>query len=731
MSDRAPALLAARVLDEEARRQADNHGGPSDEVPPADVAMPGADEGDLSLRDVVRRGGISTITVLFLLNLVDEFDRIAYAVLGPDIQRTLGLSDTVLAAGGALGGLVVFVASIPVGHLADRMRRMTILSVMSAFWAGCAALTGLVSSGGQLVAARIATGMGKANELPVQKAILADAYPIGGRSRVFAVHNAANPVGHLLAPMLAGLVAGVAGGVAGWRWAFILLALPAAVLTVLTLFLREPRRGGNEQRAVLGEVLPEGEAELPISLGAAFGRLKKIKTFYYLLVALGVLGFGLVSLPVFLNLVLEDRYGLDAWGRAVVDTIVASGGVAGAVIGGRYGDRMFRTSPERSVALIGVALGLFGITAAVSVYMPSVYWFIAVSIFSTGLTTAALVPTESIIAAITPVRLRSMGFATVGVYLTLIGGVGGALLTGALSDAFGEQAAVAMTAPVASLLGGALIVYGARFVRGDIAAAIADLREEQDEKRRVAAGGEVPALQVRHVDFSYGHVQVLFDVSLDVQRGEVLALLGTNGAGKSTLLRAISGLGMPDRGTVRFEGRTITYVDPVERVRMGVAQLAGGKAVFPDLSVEENILIGAHTFIWDREVVAARLERVLELFPILAARLDQPAGTLSGGEQQMLAMARALLLEPKLLLIDELSLGLAPVVVQELLGTVERLKEQGVTMVIVEQSVNVALSLADRAVFMEKGRIRFEGPAAELAQRDDLVRAVFLGGEGG
>jgi ABC-type branched-subunit amino acid transport system ATPase component len=147
--------------------------------------------------------------------------------------------------------------------------------------------------------------------------------------------------------------------------------------------------------------------------------------------------------------------------------------------------------------------------------------------------------------------------------------------------------------------------------------------------------------------------------------------------------------------------------------------------------VRENLLAGAHTFIWD----AARLEQksaeVLALFPRLKERLDQPAGTLSGGEQQMLALAKALLLDPKLLLIDELSLGLAPVMVQEILKTIDVLRERGITMVVVEQSLNVALAISDRAVFMEKGRVRFEGPAAELMERDDLARAVFLGGEGG
>jgi ABC-type branched-subunit amino acid transport system ATPase component len=237
-----------------------------------------------------------------------------------------------------------------------------------------------------------------------------------------------------------------------------------------------------------------------------------------------------------------------------------------------------------------------------------------------------------------------------------------------------------------------------------------------------------PLLEVRDVDFSYGPVQVLFGVDLEVARGEVLALLGTNGAGKSTLLRAISGLGRVDAGRIVFDGADITDSEPGERVRRGIVQMPGGKAIFPDLTVAENLQAASYTFIWDRPRVAAQVRRSLELFPVLGERMDQPAATLSGGEQQMLGLATALLLEPAILLIDELSLGLAPIVVEQLLQVVSELRETGLTIVIVEQSVNVALAVADRAVFMEKGAVRFEGPAADLLERDDLVRAVFLGG---
>lgn len=308
---------------------------------------------------------------------------------------------------------------------------------------------------------------------------------------------------------------------------------------------------------------------------------------------------------------------------------------------------------------------------------------------------------------------------------------GGVLLAAGIAGFLSGRDTLILVATSSVLLGAAALAYGVRVVRRDTARAAGELVEEREERRRIAAGVDLPMLQVRHLDFSYGQVQVLFDVNLDVRQGEVLALLGTNGAGKSTLLRAISGLGVADRGTVRFAGQQVTFTEPRDRVRLGIVQVPGGNAVFRSLSVRDNLLSGAYTFIWDQKRVVKRVDAVLELFPVLEERLEQRAGTLSGGEQQMLGLAMGLLLEPKLLLIDELSLGLAPVVVQQLLDIVERLKERGLTMVIVEQSINVALAVADRAVFMERGQVRFEGPAVDLLDRDDLVRAVFLGSEGG
>ena len=239
-----------------------------------------------------------------------------------------------------------------------------------------------------------------------------------------------------------------------------------------------------------------------------------------------------------------------------------------------------------------------------------------------------------------------------------------------------------------------------------------------------------PIIDVDGVDFSYGRLQVLFDVSLRVEQGEALALLGTNGAGKSTLLRLLCGLEAPSAGAISFKGADIT-TEPAERlVGKGLALISGGHAVFADLTVRENLDIQALPIHRDRATVRARTAQVLDTFPVLGRYMRRRAGSLSGGEQQQLALAKALLLDPKVLCIDELSLGLAPVVVKELMAMVRSLRDTGITLVIVEQSLSVACEICERAVFMEKGEIRFEGPATELLERDDIARAVFLGGHG-
>jgi len=233
-------------------------------------------------------------------------------------------------------------------------------------------------------------------------------------------------------------------------------------------------------------------------------------------------------------------------------------------------------------------------------------------------------------------------------------------------------------------------------------------------------------LSVMSLAVSYGGIRALHDVSLHVEAGEIVTLIGCNGAGKSTTLRTISGLIRPVAGSVEFEGRDLTRVPPHEIVKLGLVQSPEGRGVFSNMSVLENLELGAFTR-KDRAGIAADMARVFELFPRLKERLNQSAGTLSGGEQQMLAMGRALLAKPRLLLLDEPSLGLAPQVVQTIFSIIREINRTGTTILLVEQNAHMALKVAHRAYVLEVGRTVMEGPAAEMA-KSEKVREAYLGG---
>ena len=234
-------------------------------------------------------------------------------------------------------------------------------------------------------------------------------------------------------------------------------------------------------------------------------------------------------------------------------------------------------------------------------------------------------------------------------------------------------------------------------------------------------------LDATNLDVRYGRVQVLFDVSISVERGEFLALLGTNGAGKSTFLKAVSNLSTVSAGRVVFDGEDITSMPPDRIAARGLAHVPGGRGALPDLTVEENLRLGGHVLRRKPAEFAAGLERAMTLFPWMGQRRRQLAGTLSGGEQQMLAIARALVTRPTMLMVDELSLGLAPTIVAELMGVLKELHAEGITVLVVEQHATLAMQTAERVLFMEKGQVRFSGRGEDLVDRHDLLRSVFLG----
>jgi branched-chain amino acid transport system ATP-binding protein len=231
-------------------------------------------------------------------------------------------------------------------------------------------------------------------------------------------------------------------------------------------------------------------------------------------------------------------------------------------------------------------------------------------------------------------------------------------------------------------------------------------------------------LKISKINTFYGGIQALWDVSLEVKAEEIVALIGANGSGKSTLLDTISGLIRPAQGSVAFEGRSITGLNPYQIVSLGISQVPEGRRVFPDLSVLDNLILGSYNR-KARPIKEQNFEMVYELFPILEERRNQLAKTLSGGEQQMLALGRGLMSNPKLMLLDEMSLGLAPIVINNVYKALRKIREKGITILLVEQNVRRSLDEADRAYILEAGRVVLSGDVADLRKEKEVKKAYF------
>jgi ABC-type branched-subunit amino acid transport system ATPase component/MFS family permease len=721
------ASLADAVLTAEAERQAAHE---DEEILFADDLLPGVGAEELTLKQGLAVGGTFTFAMLLLLNGVENLEGASLGVLAPDIRDSFGVSDGVIVFVSAASSAFIVLGALPMGWLADRYRRPPIIAAAAVLFSAFVFLSGLAVNAFTLFLARLGVGVAKSSNTTVHPSLVADAYPIGVRGRLSATNLGSGLLIGAISPALVGAIASLAGGPDGWRWAFFILGLPALVLAFFALRIPEVPRGQFEMTDVLGEVIDTRPT--PMSVESVFSRLKQIRTFKYAMVAFASLGFGLFTGPILGGLYVEEEFNLDALERGLLGSL---GGILALCVlpfAARGYDARFRQDPAKALRLVGLLIIPVAIVVPIQYSMPNALGYAIVGVVVQVLHFTAFTMVGPVLQSITPYRLRGMGAALGSLYVFFIGATGGALLSAFLVDATGPKAAVLILMIPSSIVGGFMLVRSASFIKNDMSLVVAELQEEMEEfQRQKARPEDIPVLQVTDIDFSYGQVQVLFDVAFEVRKGEVLALLGTNGAGKSTILRVIAGLGTPARGVVRLDGQTVTFVSPEKRGRMGIRLLPGGKGVFPQMTVRENLEMAAFVYRSDKEDQERRIAKVMDLFENLAERQGQAAGSLSGGQQQMLALACVLLHEPEVLLIDELSLGLSPIMVQELLQVVERLKGEGTTIVIVEQSLNVALAMADRAVFLEKGEVRFEGDAQELLQRDDLARAVFLGREGG
>ncbi len=695
-----------------------------------DDRLPGVGAEELSLRQAIKIGGMSTIVLLGALDATDALGVSALGLLGPDIQESLDVSDAVLGTIIAGGNVFIVAGGLLLSRIADNGSRCRLVALATVFWSAMTLLLGFVPSAFWFFVVNCAIALGRSQTHPVQGAIMADSYPIEARARVYAAKDVAGRTGAFIAPLAVGGLVSVIGGDDAWRWGFVAASVPTLIIGAAFFLLKDPPRGQFEQRATIGEALTDLKPG-PIALGAAFQRLFKVQTIKWVLMAAVALGLGLISDGLFLNLYLDDRFDLGPFERAVYGS--APGVIALFMIplvAKRY-DALYRRTPPRALALLGVLFFPMALFTVLQLLMPTPVTFGAMGGLKALFAAPALSLLSPTLATINPYRMRALGTA-IGTSLVFgVGGLGGAILMGLISDATSPRTALLAVVPGAMVAGGLFVINGSRHIRSDLTKVVEEIEEEKAERDRMRADPtDIPVLQLHNIDFSYGPVQVLFGVEFEVARGEALALLGTNGAGKSTALRVAAGLAVPSRGVVRLNGRNMTLASAEQRVREGIFMLPGGHGVFPHLSVQENLEISAaivRSDADDRPDVAARLDKAFELFPALGQRHKAPAQHLSGGQKQMLALARVIIHDPEVLIIDELSLGLAPVVVQDLLAVVGRLREIGQTMVIVEQSLNIALSMADRAVFMEKGHVQYTGPARQLLERDDLARAVFLG----
>jgi ABC-type branched-subunit amino acid transport system ATPase component/predicted MFS family arabinose efflux permease len=646
------------------------------------------------------------LVVLFLLNAVDEFDTRTFEILGPEIADHF---DVGVSSFGLITLLVIFLVpfvSVPVSYLADRTRRMPLAIAGAAVWGAFSIATGLAPSLGVLIAMRVGSSFGKVVNEPVHGALIADAYSPAVRVKAFGLHSLANPAGATVGAILAGFIAEAFG----WRVPFYVLAIGTVIALLVATRLPEPERGRYE--------VTEAATAPPLRDTAA--KLWAVRSLRYQWIGGAFTSGAILGVGILVPFYLRDEFGVRPGPRGVLIGVGTALSIFGVLYGTAIAQRKINDRPRDGLRLLcwtafAAAACMLGMAASPHLVPAALFLWTIIIIFA--FVTPGL---RAITALVAPPEMRSSAFAFAG--LIALAGAPLALIGFAIGDNAGMRWALVVMTPV--------------FVRGVLyfwkAAGYLDDDVERLDPSHVSKSRDARGLllEASGVTVSYDGVRVLFGVDLEIRRGEIVALLGTNGAGKSTTLNAISGVVEPDGGNVWFEGEAVTGEPPERTAARGIIQVPGGRGIFPGLTVDENLRMGCFLIRRDAALVASRMDEVIELFPRLGERMEQRAGLLSGGERQMLTLAQSFVLKPKLLLIDELSLGLAPALVQELLASVRQMNASGITILIVEQSVNIALTLADRAYFMEKGEVRFSGKTSDLLGRRDLLRSVFLEGAG-
>jgi branched-chain amino acid transport system ATP-binding protein len=663
---------------------------------------------------------IAPLFVILAISLFERLDNTSLAVLNPEIKDYFGLSLQGVLTVSTLVGVFNLLFALPAGYFADRWNRVKMVSAGAALSATFSVATGLAPNVPTLAVARFGSGVGQTLD-SARLSLLSDYYPPSVRPAVFSFQRLAGQLAGFIAPALTGVLATVLF----WQFPFFLYAVPGLVLAAYVfLRLKDPVRGAHERRAMGAAEDVALTAEKPPSWSESWRITMAVRTLRRIFLALPFL---VGSLTVIAPLVAQfyfEEFGLSAAERGFLSSVEEPFAIVGLIVGGVVSIRFLRFRPGRIVTYVGLLAAFSGATIALTAVAPYLWLVVALQIIRAFLGSFLAPALLSLLTLVIPPRVRSFAlsagvvFAFPGVFLGPFAGY--------IGDHFGLRFGILVMVPV-FMIGAFIIASAGLSVEADMRQAMAasmasHISRDSREK------GQAKLLVVRDLDVHYDDVQILFNVDFQVDEGELVALLGTNGAGKSTLLRAISGLTPASNGAVFYDGEDITYLPANEHAARGIVFMPGGRSLFPTLSVEENLRLAGWMYRDDENYVRESTDRVLEYFPILRERSAEAAGNLSGGEQQMLALGQAFLSRPRLLMIDELSLGLAPTVVEQLLRIVRAIHELGTTIVLVEQSVNVALTVAHRAVFMEKGEVRFSGPTAELWERHDILRSVFLRG---
>jgi len=674
---------------------------------------------DADPRVLLGKGRTLPVVVIGLSALFSGWDDAAFGLLLPEIQDEFALDLGFIVAMGTIVGVVKGLVAPAIGYLADRVRRTRMLAVGEVIANGGSIIAGLAGSVPLLASSRAVGGLGESMKGPSLFPLLTDWFPLRERGRIVAFLGLAGGVGGLIGPVVAGQLADRFG----WRVVMLTLGGLATAVSLLFFWLKEPIRGAYDRAAVGVEDASSVPEQPPVSWSEGWRAARSIATLRRIWYATPFLGAaGAVSTSL-MSIYFAREFGLSPGARGWIAAVNVAFVMVFLPFGGSVVDRLIGTRPARIFSLLGLVLTAQALSLVVLAVSPNVALSIAINIPVTvggAMMYPALIALPSLVI---PARMRAFGLASVMPW-QILGSMIVVGLTFYMDDDI--RRTFLMLVPI-YLVGTVLIATAGGGVKRDMRAALAASMADEEARRARARGGN-KMLILRDIDVTYGGTQAVFNLDLDIEEGEMIALLGTNGAGKSSVLRAIAGIQEASNGAIFLDGEDITHRPTHEIARLGVVFMPGGQAIFSSLTVAEN-LEAARWMNRKDEGGPPNLEQVLDLFPELNDRLHEPAGNLSGGEQQMVALGQAFLMQPRLLMIDELSLGLAPAVVERLLDIVRRINADGTTIMLVEQSVNVAVTLARRALFMERGEIRFDGSTGELVGRHDLVRSVFLAGD--